>query len=220
MKEKKKYIAIAVLFLTAILGLIGCLYALGFRITYAPKLENSWTAVSACAAWAGAIATTAAVFTAIWIPKRIADRQDKIALFEKRFECYSEIQKLLGCANRLKTINTNEDTVLVFKIWLGSDVKPIHQMSDEEIEVKLAQIKQLILSGGFLFPEYDLQLAKEMLRAAENVFLMTSLGNSKMTKTPLIDEQINLIDEFVNLSTQFKDRYITAMEKELGLNEH
>ena len=48
---------------------------------------------------AGVFATLAAVGVAIWIPKRIADRQDKIALFEKRYELYFRYKILLKSAN-------------------------------------------------------------------------------------------------------------------------
>lgn len=65
----------------------------GFRITYAPEMENSWDAISAVAAWVSVIvaalsagASFAAIWTAIRVPQKIADRQDKIALFEKRYD--------------------------------------------------------------------------------------------------------------------------------------
>lgn len=78
------------------------LYFIGFRITYSPELETSWDAVSACAAWAGAVMSFFAVMVAVWIPKKIADRQDKIALFEKRFEVYDKLQKCKNFADNLK----------------------------------------------------------------------------------------------------------------------
>ena len=73
---------------------------LGWRITYAPELNISWDAISAVAAWAGVLVSSIGViasFIAIWyaiqIPQKIADRQDKIALFEKRYECFQVFQK-------------------------------------------------------------------------------------------------------------------------------
>lgn len=62
------------------------LYCNSFRITYAPDLENSWDAVSAFATWFGVAMSFVAIMVAIRIPKEIANRQDKIALFEKRME--------------------------------------------------------------------------------------------------------------------------------------
>ena len=73
----------------------GAMYLFGWRVTYQPELESSWDAVSAVAAWGGvivAIASASASFLAVWfaiqVPQKIADRQDKIALFEKRYECF------------------------------------------------------------------------------------------------------------------------------------
>ena len=71
-----------------LIGFVLVLYLKGFRITYAPELENSWGAISAFASWASVMASATAILVAIRIPSVIADRQNKIALFEKRFEVY------------------------------------------------------------------------------------------------------------------------------------
>lgn len=79
--------------IAAILALI--LFLFGFRITYSPELDNNWDAVSACASWVGVIASFVAIWFAIRVPKKIADRQDKIALFEKRYQVYNLFKKLM-----------------------------------------------------------------------------------------------------------------------------
>lgn len=66
------------------LFLIFLMYQMGFRITYAPDLENSWNAISATASWVSAIASFLAVWSAIQVPKQIAERQIKVDLFEKK----------------------------------------------------------------------------------------------------------------------------------------
>ena len=55
------------------------MFLLGFRVTYAPKLENSWDAISTFADWVGAIGTILAFFFVI----KVVSKQNKIALFEK-----------------------------------------------------------------------------------------------------------------------------------------
>ena len=84
-------VAVSVVMLVVVVA--GFLF--GFRITYAPELENSWEAISAVAAWVGiivSVASAVASFMAVWyaiqVPKKIVDRQDKIALFEKRYESF------------------------------------------------------------------------------------------------------------------------------------
>ena len=68
-----------------IVALIISLYHYGFRITYNPTLINDWDAISACASWFGALASAVAIFVAIRIPKDVAEQQNRIALFDKRY---------------------------------------------------------------------------------------------------------------------------------------
>ena len=79
---------------SAVLVIALFLFFCGFRITYAPELESSWDAISSVAAWAGVFASVFAIIFAICVPKRIADRQDRIALFEKRYDAYSSLLTL------------------------------------------------------------------------------------------------------------------------------
>ena len=65
--------------ITAVVAFMMALF--GWRITYAPRLENSWDAVSAVAAWAGVFSSFIAIWFAIKVTKKIAEHQDKIALF-------------------------------------------------------------------------------------------------------------------------------------------
>lgn len=51
---------------------------------------------------AGIIAPFAAIFLSIEIPKKIADRQDKIALFEYRLECYKTFKFLYVYTNSVR----------------------------------------------------------------------------------------------------------------------
>ena len=76
-------LVIAIIVVTAV-AFIMALF--GWRISYAPGLENSWDAVSAVAAWAGVFSSFIAIWFAIQVPKKIAEQQNKIALFEKRLE--------------------------------------------------------------------------------------------------------------------------------------
>lgn len=73
----------------------------GWRITYAPDLENSWDAVSAVAAWAGivldivgVVATFLAVWVAIRIPREIAREENNITQIEHRREIQEAIHEL------------------------------------------------------------------------------------------------------------------------------
>ncbi len=99
-----------------IILLVIFLYCVGFRITYAPELETSWNAVIAFANWgsvfvslAGAIASFLAVWFAIKVPKQIADKQNKISLFEKRYKIYNMIAENYALACSIASANDRID---------------------------------------------------------------------------------------------------------------
>ena len=103
----------------AIIGCLVYLYLKGFRITYAPELENSWGAISAFASWAAVVSSAVAIFVAIRIPKVIADRQDKITLFEKRFEVYDIIRKNVAFAGMIQNSLSHEEIQMYFIVSFG-----------------------------------------------------------------------------------------------------
>jgi len=88
-------------------AIIVILYFCGFRITYAPMLNNHWEAISAGAGWFGAIMSALALFAAIGIPKSIAEQQNKIALFDKRYYAFSVLNFLLPVAKEI--INNSKE---------------------------------------------------------------------------------------------------------------
>lgn len=88
-----QWFPLVVAFLIIAFGLV-LGYLFGFRITYAPELENSWDAISGVADWVSAAATLAAVWAAVQIPKKIAERQDKIALINSRLEIADKIEDI------------------------------------------------------------------------------------------------------------------------------
>lgn len=82
-------------------GLVILLYKYGFRITYDPTLINDWSAISACASWFGAIASAGALWVAIHIPKKIAEQQNKIALFDKRYIAHDALAYILAVVKQI-----------------------------------------------------------------------------------------------------------------------
>lgn len=138
-----------------ILILILCIvsYVCGFRITYAPALENSWDAISACASWAGVLFSFIAIWVAIQIPMKIADRQNKIALFEKRCAFYTIFCRCISFGESVDPTQTCKEARHLFYVMLCGDPS---QYSSESFDTALAtvQIKtvDIINQGRFLFP--------------------------------------------------------------------
>ena len=89
--------------LIIIILIVLILALLGFRITYNPSLDNNWDAISACAAWAAVVVSGLAIYYAIQAPKKIAEEQNKIALFEKRYEEVKRIGFMFTEFDRIKS---------------------------------------------------------------------------------------------------------------------
>lgn len=93
-------------------------FFLGFRITYAPELENSWEAISAVASWASVAVSAIAVWAAVQIPQKIAEQQNKIALVNSRLEILDKIEEIASNISMIhnmsirKNYRINSDNLL------------------------------------------------------------------------------------------------------------
>ena len=187
----------------------------GFRITYAPELENSWNAISAMASWVGTIGTVSAIFAAIWV----ANRQNKIALFEKRYENYIIIQKLLACALQLEDINTNKGVQVAFRIYLDAPQNIHKNKSVYEMIVELLQMQSILLSGEFLFFNYNAELAKKIVAVGIELLRRTASHNVENSEKPLLQDTMELKKEYIDLCETFEKHYFESMENELRLTK-
>ena len=100
--EKKWFWPVAVIAAVLVIALI--LFFCGFCINYIlAEQKNKLEAVSACAAWVGIVVSIIsvlisglAIYYAIKVPKTIAEQQNKIALFEKRYEVYDALTHFIS----------------------------------------------------------------------------------------------------------------------------
>ena len=148
----------------------------GWRITYAPELENSWDAISTVANWIGVLVSIVGVvasFVAIWfaiqVPKEIADQQNKIALFEKRYEIYKIIQKCISLYYTFWSQESENGTEDNKKADNKFDVESAN-MKDEnsnlEKEPKMVRLQFLTV---FDLKNISDQLLKEEIAVQENI---------------------------------------------------
>lgn len=152
-------------------GVLVIMYMLGFRITYNPSIETSWDAVSACASWAAVVSSIGAIYVAIQIPKVIAERQDKIALFEKRFELYNVLRKC-GTFSLLIQNSTQKTEVQIYFITVfGNEM--LADMSKETLDretIRLINQAQLIMEQGWFLFNFEI---KNKLNAISSALLST-----------------------------------------------
>ena len=127
MKEliKKRWflVTFGILAIISILAIVvisfwGVLYLKGFRFVYPEQFENSWNAVSGIAAWAGVVVSVISVLAsslAIVFAVRVADKQNKIELLDRRLNCYNELAKHIDFAVSLKKCKDKKEVVQYFK---------------------------------------------------------------------------------------------------------
>lgn len=190
---KKKWVLIAILSGIEI-ALFVLLYCKGFRITYAPDLENSWDAVSAFAAWGGVIMSFAAIMVAIQIPKKIADRQDRIALLEKRFEIYDILISCRVVAKLIKSGDENEDILRDFFIAFTKKTNAAQSFNRDEADFYMINCTIKLNSAVLLFSE-------------EIASYITKLSN-KLIDLSTADVQIDGSEEY----SRKKQAYVEAVE--------
>lgn len=160
-----------------------------------------------------------AIWFAVQVPKKIAYRQDKIGLFEKRYECYVVIQDLLTFADQIKMCQRIFEVQAASKMYFG-EAETFH---DDELAavlaLKLNRKKVLILSGAFLFSNYDLEKLQEIVDVGIDL-IMSAATESKVRAQELLSKKTEeLKASYCALCEEFEKKYLDAIEKEINLNK-
>lgn len=216
-------------FLLLLIGLVVVLlggFLLGFRITYAPALENSWEAISGVAAWVGILvsiasvgASLAAVWAAIQVPKKIAEKQDAISLFEKRYDCYTTIQNLLVCAKQMEDAKTNKAVQTAFRSYLGQPEDIVKNESGTVFALQLKQKQAIVVAGAFLFSEYNVEMLQKIIDTGVSLIMCVATSEVNAPGFPLSYKAELIKKEYCRLCKEYEEKYIEPMEKELELNK-
>lgn len=151
------------------------LFFFGFRITYAPTLENSWDAISGCAAWASVVVSGLAIYYAIQVPKRIAEEQNRITLYEKRYAVYSKLSDCFTYAYLLKNLNQDGEN---WSFLLGIAFSDVEKVEESQAKIKSNAIFQRAYStlkqSEFLFTK---EVADEIINLSGKLLLLIEAEN-------------------------------------------
>lgn len=213
-------VAVAVVVLAV--GVVLVMLMFGWRITYAPELENNWDAVSEVAAWAGILVSILSVFAsfmAIRYAVRVADKQNKIALFEKRYICYTTIQDFLVCANQMKELNGDKGIQTCFRVYMDDPEDITKDINASVLAAKLKSKQMTVISGEFLFSNYSSEIPQQIIDKGMDLIFATASSNDKEIGAILSSKARKLKQEYCDLCELFEKNYITSMEQELQLND-
>lgn len=193
------------------------LYCNNFRITYAPDLENSWDAVSTFAAWTGVLMSFVAIMTAIWTPQKIANRQDKIALFEKRMECYCTLQNILAFAQQISELKSKQGIQTALKLYFGEAASFSENQDFPWYIIALNRQVPIIAEGMFLFPEYEEEIPPNLLLDIIELSELVAVKTREDAEQPISDSVQTCKENICNMCSRLETTLIPLMEKELQL---
>ena len=161
MKRIFKSVAIWIVVGEALITFV--LWCMGFRITYAPELDNNWVAISAVAEWAGVIIGAIIVpLVVVWLQHKWDPNKEEIALsnlvtidqlkeFEQRFTPLLNKQEQEGNKAPLTIkpeLSMREQQLLQFlSVSMGASRNEISEQLGLSIASTQHLIKRLLEEG-------------------------------------------------------------------------
>lgn len=198
-------VAIAILGLAAVAMLTMVLF--GWRFIYAPELENSWDAISAVATLVGVVISAGGVvasFIAIWyaiqVPRKIADRQDKIALFERRYECFQFFEECFILYK--KSVEKSSTDVVSVQCCHMLGVQKIEDLNRYDFQNKVKHFEYLLHQMEFLFPGIREKDVSNLYKTLSS-YLAAILVQQDIEKNR--QDYISAMNEFVKYTNEIWD---------------
>lgn len=209
---KKRDWKVALISVGATLGVIliaaMILRLCSFEIVYDPKVITNWDAVAAVAAWVGIIFSSGLSAIAIWcaiqVPKKIAEHQYKIDLFEKRYEVLQIYEKcviLYETVSRQLTVSELRNSFRIFFTERTYEELDGHYLTD-----KMCNIEYILHQIPLLYPkisENDVQILYNSLNR-----LLISLVENDM----VLAERNRYA--YIEVMERFKEKYQTMIWNE------
>lgn len=96
MHDGRKARIIGAILITGLIVTFVTAYLTGWKIVYAPDLENDWEAISATATWVGAMGTVLVLWynhRSISLTQRSVQQAINLQLYEKRLELYTALSR-------------------------------------------------------------------------------------------------------------------------------
>ena len=183
--------------------LIGAIQELG-NISWLDYVQLIATVVSI-------IISAMAVFYAVKIPKKIAEEQNKIALFEKRHLFYLTLCKCISFFDGIEETQskTNVEIRRLFFIMLGDSGDCSEDNINENLTPLQFKVIGILNQGAFLFP---IDMEKNIETFSKDLVNILSYTNTPETI-------IELYEKLKASSDIVRTNLINEIEKVLNLNK-
>ncbi len=199
------------------LFLIFLMYQMGFRITYVPDLENSWNAISGTASWVSVIVSVLGViasFLAVWYAIQISDKQNKIALFEKRYRVY---RTLISCDFFSACVFVSKEPEGIKEFFYTSFYDASEEPKTYQYKLfafKYVQVTETLAESKFLFSE---DIWKGVCKIIESIQKLVPTGEKGMSKEEFDKAKQDYLDAVKSCELKL---ILKKMEQELNLTEY
>ena len=110
------------------------------------------------------------VFAAIFVPYKIMEKQNKIAVFEKRFEIYCIIEKIINFSNAIEKLKTLPD-----------------KQNPDEIELSYCNL-QIWFSMFNKANSYEETIPKDFLRSVKTLDEILTIQSTLLKSTSFLSE--------------------------------
>lgn len=135
------------------------------------------------------VLSVAAIWFAVQVPKKIADRQDKIALFEKRYECFQIFQKCFI----LYKYSIGEESIekITKQCYHILEIQKVEELNNHHFQRKIEQIEYILHQMVFLFPTIQDQDVSDLYESL-SAYLYAIMTHKKFeeSKQAYIDSMI------------------------------
>ena len=163
----------------------------------------------------GVFVTLGAIVVALNIPKTIATRQDKMALFEKRFAVYTVLKQCQTLKNQLSTSSKELDSSEIYHAIIISFEQyqfPVHSNMtlEDHATYSINCVLNLLETGEFLF-EFDTTPLLEQLKSN-----LLSIATQHLST----DDLAKKISTYSNTMDCINTQFIPEIQSHLDLYLH
>lgn len=147
---------------------------------------------------------------AIGITFYVARKQNKIALFEKKYNCLFQIHLITNFSDLIKDKNNSNVILTLFDAYWGTDISNVSNTRVQKVlqaKCQLNLIKTHVSQAQFLF-KHKSSVNLDEIGDRFHKTVMGAIGNNISNET---------INEFCELCDEFNKKDFTNMKKELYL---
>lgn len=145
----------------------------------------------------------------------ISEQQNKIALFEKRMECYNTLQNIFAFARQISEEKSKKSIQTAFKLYFGGPDSFSENQNYTWYTITLKRQEPIIVGGLFLFSGYDEEKLQDILMEIIDLSGLVAVKTREEAEQPISDAAQNCKEKICNMCSSLEKTLIPLMEKEL-----